>query len=292
MTTFTRIGVVGAGTIGRGVAHACALAGYEVALVDTSPEQLIDARDQIRRDTLTMGMLGKLPAGAPSTDTLLDRIETTSHLKAIADAGYVIENITEDWFKKDAVYRLLDELCTPDTIFGVNTSAVPITRIAAATRRPQQVIGVHFMNPVPLMDAVEVIRGHHTSDDTVLQTSELLSSLGKSPIVINDAPGFVTNRVLMATINEAIDCVREGTATVEQVDQICRECFGHSMGPLETADLIGLDTILNSITVMQDAFRDSKFRPSPLLVHMVEAGLLGRKTGEGFYTHEGERHNV
>jgi 3-hydroxybutyryl-CoA dehydrogenase len=176
-------------------------------------------------------------------------------------------------------------VCRPDVVFGVNTSAVPITRVGSVTGRAERVLGLHFMNPVPMLDTVEVVRGTFTSDRTVAESLDLLDRLGKTGIVVQDAPGFVTNRVLMPTINEAVFCVQDGVATAEQVDQMFQGCFGHPMGPLRTADLIGLDTILNSITVLYESYRDSKYRPAPLLVRMVEAGLLGRKAGRGFYTY-------
>ncbi|MES4909015.1 MULTISPECIES: 3-hydroxyacyl-CoA dehydrogenase NAD-binding domain-containing protein [unclassified Streptomyces] len=276
------VGVVGAGTIGRGVAQSFAEAGMEVVLVDVSHSQLDSAVAQIRRDLLVNEMLGvsTLKDGA---DSVRERIRCDTGLTALADVDFVVENVTENWSVKREVYEEIDALCRPGVIFGVNTSAVPITRVGSVTRRPSEVIGLHFMNPVPLMDTVEVVRGHFTSNDTLSTALGLLRELGKEGIVVGDAPGFVTNRVLMPTINEAIFCVQDQVASAEDVDKMFKGCFGHKMGPLETADLIGLDTILNSITVLYESFRDTKYRPAPLLLRMVDAGLLGRKTGRGFY---------
>ncbi|MFJ1618598.1 3-hydroxyacyl-CoA dehydrogenase family protein [Streptomyces sp. NPDC088251] len=278
------VGVIGAGTIGRGVAHAFAQAAFEVVLVDVSKAQIDSAVQQIRRDLLVNRMLQPgTPAESP--DSVLSRIRSGTDPAALADVDFVVENVTEDWGVKREVYEKIDALCRPGVIFGVNTSAVPITRVGSVTQRPDAVLGMHFMNPVPLMDTVEVVRGHFTSDDTLDTSLGLLERLGKEGIVVNDAPGFVTNRVLMPTINEAVFCVQDQVASAEDVDRMFKGCFGHRMGPLETADLIGLDTILNSISVLYESYRDSKYRPAPLLQKMVDAGLLGRKTGRGFYTY-------
>ncbi|WP_406728658.1 3-hydroxyacyl-CoA dehydrogenase family protein [Streptomyces sp. GD-15H] len=278
------VGVVGAGTIGRGVAQAFAQAEYEVVLIDVTDSRLDDALSQIRRDLLVQGMV----AGSGAKEdpgTVLSRIRSATAPEALADVDFVVENVTEHWDTKREVYERIDTICRPGVIFGVNTSAVPITRLASVTTRPESVIGLHFMNPVPLVDTVEVVRGHFTSEETLDTALSLLRDLGKEGIVVQDAPGFVTNRVLMLTVNEAVFCVQDQVATAAQVDQMFRGCFGHRMGPLETADLIGLDTILNSITVMYESYRDSKYRPAPLLQKMVDAKLLGRKTGRGFYTY-------
>ncbi|MDN0201126.1 3-hydroxyacyl-CoA dehydrogenase NAD-binding domain-containing protein [Streptomyces sp. S.PNR 29] len=278
------VGVIGAGTIGRGVAQCFAHTGVEVVLVDVSQSQLDSAMAQVRRDLLVNDMLG-VSALKDDVDTVLARIRCGTDLSPLADVDFVVENVTENWSVKREVYEQIDTLCRPGVIFAVNTSAVPITRVGSVTRRPAEVIGLHFMNPVPQMATVEVVRGHFTSDDTLGTALELLDELGKEGIVVEDAPGFVTNRVLMPTINEAIFCVQDGVASAEDVDKMFRGCFGHKMGPLETADLIGLDTILNSITVLYESFRDTKYRPAPLLQKMVDAGLLGRKTGRGFYVY-------
>jgi 3-hydroxybutyryl-CoA dehydrogenase len=194
--------------------------------------------------------------------------------------------VTEKWEVKAAVYADLDRVCPPGCVFGVNTSAIPITRVASATARPAEVVGTHFMNPAPMKPTVEVIRGFHTSEETIERTRGLLASIKKDAIVVNDSPGFVTNRVMMLTVNEAVFCVQEGVAAPADVDRLFKECFGHRMGPLETADLIGLDTILYSLEVLYDHHNDPKFRPCPRLRTLVDAGLLGRKSGRGFYEYE------
>lgn len=277
------VGVIGAGTIGRGVAHCFAEAGWDVQLVDISQAQLDGALEQIAGDARMFALYGRRAATDP--DHLLPRIHATTDMAALEAADLIIENVTEDWEVKRPVYERLEATCRQNVIFGVNTSAIPITKIAALTGRPERVIGIHFMNPVPIMDTVEVVRGRLTSDETVAFTRRLMETLGKAAVVVADAPGFVTNRVLMLTINEAICCVQEQVATAVQVDQIFRGCLGCKMGPLETADLIGLDTVLNSITGIRAAFQDDKFRPSPLLQQMVDAGLLGCKSGQGFYAY-------
>ncbi|MFH8349519.1 3-hydroxyacyl-CoA dehydrogenase family protein [Streptomyces sp. NPDC018045] len=278
------VGVIGAGTIGRGVAQALAQAEFDVILVDIAESQLASAREQMERD---LRMQGLFRGGQPKEDpgTVLGRVACGTDLEALRDADFVVENVTENWDVKRAVYERIDTVCRPGVVFGVNTSAVPVTRVASVTGRPAEVLGMHFMNPVPLMDTVEVVQGHFTSAATLEAGLGLLRDLRKEGIVVQDAPGFVTNRVLMLTINEAIFCVQDQVATAEQVDRMFKGCFGHKMGPLETGDLIGLDTILNSITVMYESFKDSKYRPAPLLQKMVDAGLLGRKTSRGFYTY-------
>ncbi|WP_327674289.1 3-hydroxyacyl-CoA dehydrogenase family protein [Kitasatospora sp. NBC_00458] len=282
--SFRTIGVIGAGTIGRGVAQSFAEAGFEVVLVDIEQAQLDSALAQIGRDLLVQPMLlGRAPKEEPAT--VLARITTATELTALADVDFAVENVTENWDVKRSVYAQIDAICRPGVIFGVNTSAVPITRVGSVTGRPAKVLGLHFMNPVPMMDTVEVVSGHFTGEETLDSALGLLAEIGKKGIVVQDAPGFITNRVLMVTINEAIFCVQDQIASAEDVDRMFRGCFGHKMGPLETGDLIGLDTILNSITVMYESYKDSKYRPAPLLQKMVDARLLGRKTGQGFYTY-------
>jgi 3-hydroxybutyryl-CoA dehydrogenase len=280
------VGVVGAGLMGAGVAQVLAQAGYSVVLVDVSQAVLDQARQDIWEGVRFYHFIRQDKGGDPQDPaTAVDRITFSLELNDLHEAGFVIENVTEKWTVKEPVYRALDDICPPHCIFAANTSAIPITQIAGATARPAQVLGIHFMNPVPLKDTVELIRGYHTSEATLETARHLLESLGKRGILVNDSPGFVSNRVLMLTINEAVFLVQESVAAAADVDTIFKECFGHTMGPLETADLIGLDTILLSLEVLYEQFNDSKFRPCPLLRKMVSAGLHGRKSCQGFYTY-------
>ncbi|MFL6110920.1 MAG: 3-hydroxyacyl-CoA dehydrogenase family protein [Catenulispora sp.] len=280
----SRVGVIGAGVMGGGVAQNLTTAGHEVVLVDVSTDALAGAAGRIRNNLRVSRLVG-----ATETDVDVDKamaaITCTTDYGELRDVDFVIENTTERWEVKQGVYATLDEVCPEHAVFAANTSAIPITRIGALTARPAQVLGIHFMNPVPLKPAVELIPGHHTSDAALGTARELLSSMGKTAIVVKDSPGFVSNRVLMLTVNEAAFLVHEGVATAEQVDEVFKSCFGHKMGPLETADLIGIDTILYSIEVLHESFNDSKYRPCPLLKKMVDAGLHGRKSQQGFYTY-------
>ncbi len=276
------VGVVGAGVMGVGVAQNLAQTGHTVILVDISAAALEHAEKAIR-ENLRLQRLFQRDLPAEEADAVLARITFTTDYQTLARAEFVIENVPEKWPLKRQVYAQLDAICSPDCIFAANTSAIPITRIASATQRPERVIGTHFMNPVPLKPVVEVIRGVHTSDETFEATNRLLAQMGKEGIPVGDAPGFVSNRVLMLTINEAVYLLMEQVASAETVDRIFKTCFGHKMGPLETADLIGLDTVLDSIQVLYNSFRDSKYRPCPLLQKMVDAGFYGQKNGYGFY---------
>jgi 3-hydroxybutyryl-CoA dehydrogenase len=276
------IGVIGAGVMGVGVAQSLAQAGDRVVLVDLSDAVLDRARVEIRQGVRFQGMFSKTGPKV-GVDEILGRIQFTTSLEDLAEVEFVIENVTEKWEIKREIYPRIDAICRPEAVFAANTSAIPITRIAGATARAPKVLGMHFMNPVPLKPAVEVIRGFHTTDETLRCALDLLARMGKEGIVVNDGPGFVSNRVLMLTVNEAIWLVQDQVATAEQVDHLFKTCFGHKMGPLETADLIGLDTILYSIEVLYECFSDSKYRPCPLLRKMVDAGLHGRKNGKGFY---------
>ncbi|WP_045118658.1 3-hydroxyacyl-CoA dehydrogenase NAD-binding domain-containing protein [Haliangium ochraceum] len=280
-----KLGVIGAGTIGIGVAQALADSGIPVVLVDTAQPILDQAADEIRTNVRMQAFFRRDEGELASPDEILARIELTTDVQRLDDVDFVVENITENWPLKRALYERIDAICPERTVFAANTSAIPITQIGGATRRPDRILGMHFMNPVPLKSSVEVIRGFHTSDKTIAIADQLLEQMGKKSILVNDSPGFVSNRVLMLTVNEAIFLLHEGVSDAASVDRIFKECFGHKMGPLETADLIGLDTILYSLEVLYENFNDSKFRPCPLLRKMVHAGRLGRKTGQGFHTH-------
>jgi 3-hydroxybutyryl-CoA dehydrogenase len=277
-----RVGVVGAGVMGTGVAQTLAQTDQNVVLVDLTEEILSRAKRDIRKNLRLHRMLTKDDKKV-DPDAVLGRITFTLDVHMLEEVDYIIENVVEKWSTKEDVYARLDALCPKHCIFGSNTSAISITRIASITKRAPQVIGIHFMNPVPLKNTVEMILGVHTSQHTIAVTKELLSRMRQDFVVVKDAPGFVSNRVLMLTINEAISVVQDQVAEAEDVDRIFRACFEHKMGPLETADLIGLDTILLSLEVLEDSYKDSKYRPAPLLRKMVDAGLLGRKSGEGFY---------
>jgi len=278
------VGVVGAGVMGIGVAHNLTQAGYHVVLLDVSEDILKQAREQITNNIRLQRMFQKGPQ-QESIGTLLERIQFTTTYAPFSEADFVIENVTENWEIKQKVHAQLEQVCPAHCIFAANTSAISITRIASASQRQDKVIGMHFMNPVPMKTMVEVIRGFHTSEETIATAKELLATMGKECIVVNDMPGFVSNRVLMLTVNEAIFLVQDQVASAEDVDKIFKSCFGHKMGPLETADLIGLDTILYSIEVLYESYNDSKYRPCPLLKKMVAAGLHGRKSGQGFYSY-------
>jgi 3-hydroxybutyryl-CoA dehydrogenase len=280
-----QVGVVGAGTMGVGVSLAFAQAGHDVVLLDNRQQAFTSATRRIRDDAQHATLI-RGPKVTASPDELLDRITMTTDPAALGQVAYVVENISENWQAKQALYRVLDEVCKPECVLAVNTSAIPITKVAGQTDRPDRVLGNHFMNPAHLMPLVEVIPGVHTSDATLAASRALISSIGKRSVVVNDSPGFVTNRVLMLSINEAIFLLHEGVSTARDVDRLFRQCFGHRMGPLETADLIGLDTILYSLEVLLQEFQDPKYRPCPLLRRHVDAGWLGRKSGRGFHRYE------
>lgn len=281
---YRKAGVIGAGVMGRGVAQNLAQKGILTVLVDVSEAALEKARAAIFNAVRFAGMM-QPGAAAADPETTVARIELTTDFARLADVEFVVENVVEKWDVKREVYPRLDAICPPACIFAANTSAISITKIAGATKRPDRVLGMHFMNPVPMKTTVEVIRGHHTSEETLARGQAFLAQMGKEGIVVNDMPGFVSNRVLMLTVNEAIFLVQDQVAAPADVDKIFKQCFGHKMGPLETGDLIGLDTILYSLDELYAAYRDPKFRPCPLLQKMVDAGLHGRKSGKGFYTY-------
>ncbi len=279
------VGVIGAGVMGSGVAQNLAQSGFRVVLLDISEAALERTRNDIYNSVRFQGFMKKDKSKLDDPDAILDRILFTTDYEPLKEAYYVVENVVEKWDAKSEVYPKLDDVCPEDTVFAVDTSCYSITRVAGLTRRPDKVIGIHFMNPVPMKLTVEVIKGWHTSEETIGITTDFLSAMGKDWVIVNDSPGFVSNRVLMLTVNEAIFLLHEQVATARQVDDIFKKCFGHKMGPLETADLIGLDTILYSIEVLHESFNDSKYRPCSLLKKMVDAGLLGRKSGQGFYSY-------
>lgn len=276
------IGVIGAGIMGSGVAQNLAQTGYLVILIDISKELLENAKHQIVKNIRFQKLFSK-EKDTRSSAKIMDLIMFTTDHSELKSVQYIIENVTEKWPIKKKVYAQLDGICNPEVIFASNTSAIPITQIASATQRPQNVLGIHFMNPVPAKHTVEMIKGYHTSEETIKTSKKLVSGMGKEAVLVNDSPGFVSNRVLMLAINEAIFLVQDNVADAHKVDQIFRSCFEHKMGPLETADMIGLDTILLSLDVLYESFQDTKYRPCPLLKKMVNAGLLGKKSQQGFY---------
>ncbi len=276
------IGVIGAGTMGRGVAFVFAEGQNEVILLDKSEAALTAAKTEIY-NMLRFRCLSKSSTNSDSIETILSRIEFTTAYAEMSKADYVIENVNESIAIKSEIYPAIDKICRENVIFIANTSCISITKLAALTSRPKQVIGAHFMNPVGMIHAVEVIKGVHTSEDTLNTVKQLLNSIGKESIVIEDSPGFVSNRISHLMMNEAAFIIQDQCATPEAVDAIFRKCYGHKIGPLETADLIGIDTVVDSLDVLFDSFKDSKFRCCPLLRRMSDAGLKGRKTGEGFY---------
>jgi 3-hydroxybutyryl-CoA dehydrogenase len=275
------LGVVGAGQMGSGIAHVAAAAGVSVTLVDVEERFLEKGLAAIEKNLDREVAKGK--RAAEEKAAALGRLETTTRLEALARADAVIEAIVENEAVKKELFGRLDAVCKAGAILASNTSSISITRLAAATRRPEAFIGMHFMNPVPVMQLVEVIRGMATSDATAAAVDAFARRLGKTPILCNDYPGFVSNRVLMPMINEAIETLREGVATRESIDGIMKLGMNHPMGPLTLADFIGLDTCLSILRVLHDGFGDPKYRPSPLLVRMVDAGWLGKKSGRGFY---------
>jgi len=274
-------GVIGAGTMGNGIAQVAARAGFEVVMRDVAQEFL--ARGMTAIEKSLQHEVDKERLAADDKNTITARIKTTTDMGALSSAFIVVEAVTEDFSVKSEVFKALDEITKSDAILASNTSSISITKLGATTRRPDKVIGMHFMNPVPVMKLVEVIRGAATSESTYEQTRALSEKLGKTPLECQDYPGFISNRVLMPMINEAIFALHEGVASRESIDGIMKLGMNHPMGPLTLADFIGLDVCLAIMNVLHEGFNDSKYRPCPLLKRYVDAGWLGRKSGKGFY---------
>jgi 3-hydroxybutyryl-CoA dehydrogenase len=275
--------VVGAGQMGSGIAQVAAQAGLRVYLHDRSEEFVQRGLGTIRKNLARNVEKGKLSEA--EQEEILSRLVPSTKLEDAGEADFVIEAVTENMQVKTEIFTRLDEICPAHAVLASNTSSLPITEIAAVTKRPEKVIGMHFMNPVPVMKLVEIIRGLQTSDEVYQLTEDLAKRMGKVPVSVNDFPGFVSNRVLMPMINEAITCVYEGVATPEAIDEVMKLGMNHPMGPIRLADFIGLDTCLAIMEVLYEGFGDSKYRPCPLLRKYVKAGWLGKKSGRGFYTY-------
>ncbi len=275
------VGVIGAGTMGNGIAQVFATSGFNVMLVDVDYESL--ERATLSIESSLQRLLKKEKISADEKSSALLKISTTTDLNILSEADFVIEAVVENFEVKARIFNQLDSLCKSDVVLASNTSSISLTRIAAQTNRPDKVIGMHFMNPVAVMQLVEIIRAMQTSDQTCQRVESVSRRLGKTPVVANDSPGFVSNRILIPMINEAIFALHEGVATAQAIDEIMKLGMNHPLGPLALADLIGLDICLSVLEVLQEGMGDPKFRPCPLLKKMVDANYLGRKTGEGFY---------
>ena len=275
------VGVIGAGTMGNGIAHVFAKSGYAVVLVDVEQRFLDRGMDTIRKNLEREVSKSKITS--EQRDQAVARLAPTTDRKKLSTCDFIVEAASERFEIKSELFRDLDSMCRPEVILSSNTSSISITKLAAVTKRPDKIIGMHFFNPVPMMKLVEVIRGLATSDETYATVKSLAEKLEKTPVEVNDAPGFVSNRVLMPLLNEAMYAVMEGVATPEAVDEVFKLGMAHPMGPLTLADFIGLDVCLDIMRVMQAGLGDPKYRPCPLLIKMVDAGWLGRKSGRGFY---------
>ena len=281
MNEIRKVGVIGAGTMGNGIAHVFARSGYQVVLCEVEQRFLDRGLETLRKNLEREAAKGKI--STDDAQASLARVTGVLDRERLADCDFVIEAATEKFDIKKAIFADLDRITRKEVILASNTSSISVTKLANVTSRPDRVIGMHFFNPVPIMKLVEVIRGMVTSQETYDQVRDLAVKLEKTPVEVNDAPGFVSNRVLMPLLNEAMYAVMEGVATPEAVDEVFRLGMAHPMGPLTLADFIGLDVCLDIMRVLQDGFGDPKYRPCPLLVRMVDAGWLGRKSGRGFY---------
>lgn len=275
------VGVVGAGTMGNGIAQAFASSGFNVMLVDVDSQSLERAMRSI--DDSLQRLLKKEAIHSDEKLATVQKISTSTDINVISEVDFVVEAVVENFSLKAKIFNQLDSLCKPEVVLASNTSSISLTRIAAQTNRPDKVIGMHFMNPVPVMQLVEIIRAMQTSEQTCRLVESVAERLGKTSVVANDSPGFVSNRILIPMINEAIFALHEGIATAQAIDEIMKLGMNHPIGPLALADLIGLDVCLSVLEVLQDGMGDPKFRPCPLLKKMVDANYLGRKTGQGFY---------
>ncbi|MES1244678.1 MAG: 3-hydroxybutyryl-CoA dehydrogenase [Acidobacteriota bacterium] len=284
MESIQTIGVIGAGTMGHGIAQVAAQSGFDVLLVDVAPEALQRGMTQIGKGFERLVSKGKM--AAEDRDAALARVAAHGRLAVLDQADLVVEAVVERLEVKQSVIKELDRICKADAILGSNTSSISITKLAAVTSRPERVIGMHFMNPVPVMQLVEIIRGLATDQATYDAVEAASRKMGKTPVEVHDSPGFVSNRVLLPMINEAVYCLYEGVGKPEAIDEVMKLGMNHPMGPLALADLIGLDVCLDILRVLQDGFGDPKYRPCPLLVKMVDAGYLGRKSGRGFYSYD------
>lgn len=282
------IAVIGAGTMGNGIAHTFAQSGFKVQLIDINENSLKRGMETITKNLDRM--VAKERITEDQKQQTLSHISTfTDMVEGVKTADLVVEAATENSDLKLKIFKQLDDICSKDTILATNTSSISITQIAAATSRPKQVIGMHFMNPVPIMKLVEIIRGYNTSDEVTKTIMELSKTLGKDPVEVNDYPGFVANRILMPMLNESIETLYNGVAGVSEIDTVMKLGMAHPMGPLQLADFIGLDVCLSILNVMYDGFKNPKYAPCPLLVNMVRAGKLGIKSGEGFYDYSENR---